>query len=779
MKKHIVAVCDPHLERDHPDAVDILQSTLTSIFDGSTRVLEWPFAAGSVGPDDLVVLCGKKCAEGFLQEKKLPILKRAGHVVTVHTDGVDIECVIQLSPAYVQKQQAMKGGASEKAVRLWFDVWEKIAQVVKGVATERPEVTIYETEKEVTGLLKWILKTNLDVLSFDYETWGDVHALRPELCNDFKVVSVGLAWHENGTGIGNASFLFDRPRRASPVVEDLWKQVLRSKTLVAHFSRYEHKVNFRRFGFSTPCRDTALQLHTLDELADLSLERVMVRNGLFWSDFKEQYDTTRTDPMHADVEDLLVYNGLDAHATLQCHDLQEVELDKEGLTHISRQNEAFNLDQARQEMIGIAVDPKVVSAELAKADREATALNVRFRALPEVKRTEQWALKNVKSYARETECAFNAKSTPMMHHLLLKEIGVPKEKLTIKDKGKEKITTRAEHIEKLADEYPVLALMNDFRSAKAMVTMLEKWDQYVGPDRCVHSQYNQTRVVTGRISSTDPPLQNIPKDNSVRRIFISRFGDDGTLIAADYKQQEPRLIAGWSGDRKMIDAIRNGLDLHAYVGAMIFDADYDWIVAENTAGRKTHEREVGKRMNLGIAYGQTEFGLSAKTGMSVDEARVMLQKYDERFPDISQWRLGLHRMAMELGYVTDLFGARRHLAGAQSTNKWERSRALRQAGNYPIQGTAYRFTQIAVGVAMEMYDAELPGDAFVVGQVHDSIIVDCRKSVIPEALGILREAMLVHNTAPYWGPRGMPMDIDITMGPNLYEMKRVKIKEAS
>jgi DNA polymerase-1 len=232
-------------------------------------------------------------------------------------------------------------------------------------------------------------------------------------------------------------------------------------------------------------------------------------------------------------------------------------------------------------------------------------------------------------------------------------------------------------------------------------------------------------------------------------------------------------MAGWSQDATMIREINSGKDLHGFVASMIFGVPYD--------GKKTKYREeFGKRMNLGIMYGQTEYGLAAKTGISVERARELLVEYDILFPGVREWLDSKHQEAVRLGYVTDLFGARRHLPAAMSADEWELKRALRQAGNFPIQSTANRFTLFSLCVAHRMVDdAGLEEKIVLCGTVHDSIIADAAPGYEAKAAEILEAALTWHNDQPHWAGRGVRMEAEIKIGPNLKDTEPFVLQRAA
>jgi DNA polymerase-1 len=278
----------------------------------------------------------------------------------------------------------------------------------------------------------------------------------------------------------------------------------------------------------------------------------------------------------------------------------------------------------------------------------------------------------------------------------------------------------------------------------------------------VHTTYVQTGSQTGRLSSTDPNLQNIPNRSIVKRVFSSRYGSDGILLCGDYSQQEPRLMAGMSGCRGLIEAINGGFDTHRYVAARIFGIRYE--------GVDDRQREVGKRMNLGIIYGQTEYGLAGKTGMSVPEARDVIRQYDREFPEVRAWKETKVRQAMENGWVDDLFGCRRHLPEIRSHDAFTYERAKRQAGNAPIQSSAAGLTMLSLRALQE----SLLFGADVVLQIHDSIFVDVELKWLDRTFEAMRKWMLIHNEMPYWAPMGVPFKVDFKAGPNMLDMQPVE-----
>lgn len=720
--------------------------------------------------DAVVVALGKKSAEAAYGAKLGNYNEEAGNEYEcVDAKGNKAPLVLQYHPGYVMRMSGEKGGAAEKSVQLWYDVWDTVQTRLLGLDKEPPQTISLTDAQEIVTVLEHVAISPLVVKrSYDYETWGDRDARRPELNRTFRVLSVGLAWSQRtDAGVGKIAVSFPLDRDQSPAAQQAiaaaWLRII-DVGATAHNAQYEHKCNFIRFGRSGPLRDTMLMDNVVDELQRHKLERVMVRCKIDWAHYKRRSKPIQENPAESSLDDLLRYNALDALATLVCDDYLEEELERQGprLSGVARGDELICSSLARLELAGMRSDLTEAGRYRVQAKAELADLEAQFRQLPEVQRVERWAVNNIKSAKKGA--VFNPKSPPMMRRLLIHELKVP---IKPNREGVYKLDKRG--LEPYVEQHAVLKALNRVRSLSSMVSgFLDKWEQFIGPDGNIHSRYRLAEVVTGRLSSSDPPQQNMPHKSEVRRAIISRFRD-GSLVEGDAVQQEPRLIAGWSQDERMLQAINDGKDLHGYVASLIFNVEY-------RAKETEYREEFGKRMNLGIIYGQTEWGLAAKTGITVERARELLAQYDEEFPSILKMRQFWHQQACELGYVEDLFGARRHLPAALSADDWQVKRALRQAGNFPIQSTANRFTLFSLCVLHSYVDNDGLQDMIVpCGTVHDSIIADAAPGYERRAADMLEAAMTWHNSQPYWRDRGVRMEAEIKMGHNLKDTQPLQV----
>jgi DNA polymerase-1 len=251
----------------------------------------------------------------------------------------------------------------------------------------------------------------------------------------------------------------------------------------------------------------------------------------------------------------------------------------------------------------------------------------------------------------------------------------------------------------------------------------------------VHTSFNQTVTQTGRLSSSDPNLQNIPikteEGKRIRRAFIAS-GRERILLSADYSQIELRILAHLSGDRHLIKAFKEGLDIHTFTAHLVFG------VAEKDVTPEM--RNMAKTVNFGIIYGMSPYGLSQSLGIEVDKAKEFIDSYFERYPDVKAYLEGLIEEAREKGYATTLLGRRRYIPEINSHDMRLRQFAERTAINTPIQGTAADIIKVAM-VAIHEKLAKAKLDSMMILQVHDELVFDIPKKAKQEVAGIVKDGM--------------------------------------
>jgi DNA polymerase-1 len=282
----------------------------------------------------------------------------------------------------------------------------------------------------------------------------------------------------------------------------------------------------------------------------------------------------------------------------------------------------------------------------------------------------------------------------------------------------------------------------------------------------VHTSYNQTGSVTGRIASSEPNLQNIPirteLGRRVRKAFVAARGK--RLVAADYSQIELRLAAHMSQDAAMLQAFRRGEDIHTATAAAVLKVPPGKISKE--------QRRIAKTVNFGILYGQGAYGLMRTTGMTLAEAEDFIQNYFERFPGVKKYLDETKRLATERGYVETLLGRRRYFPGlAQSANTREaaiaRARFEREAINAPIQGTAADMIKLAMlRLPQALKKAKLSAQMLL--QVHDELVLECPTDEVEATARVARKVMEGAFKLD------IPLGVEVRSGKNWEEMQVVK-----
>ena len=342
---------------------------------------------------------------------------------------------------------------------------------------------------------------------------------------------------------------------------------------------------------------------------------------------------------------------------------------------------------------------------------------------------------------------FNINSPKQLGEILFGKLGLPHGKKT-----KTGWSTNADVLEKLRYEAPIVGAVLEYRQyAKLKSTYAEGLLKAMDPDGRIRTRFQMTVTATGRLSSTEPNLQNIPTrtdlGSEIRRMFIPAEGC--VLVDADYSQIELRLLAHISGDEAMRAAFTTGADIHTATAAQVFHV---------APGDVTHEmRRRAKAVNFGIVYGISAFSLSQDIGVTVAEAKAYMEAYFATFPGVRKYMDDVVAKAKEQGYVETLFHRRRELPEIRSSNFNMRSFGERVALNMPIQGTAADIMKLAMVAVEKRLKKELP-EAKLVLQVHDELIVECPEPQAAAAATLLEEEMeqVAHLSVPltaeaHWG----------------------------
>ena len=350
---------------------------------------------------------------------------------------------------------------------------------------------------------------------------------------------------------------------------------------------------------------------------------------------------------------------------------------------------------------------------------------------------------------------FNINSTKQLGEILFEKM-----KLPVIKKTKSGYSTDVDVLEKLKKEHPIIEKILEYRQLmKLNSTYVEGLKVYINPKtKRIHSFFHQTITATGRISSTEPNLQNIPTrfelGKRVRKIFKPAQGK--LYVDADYSQIELRVLAHISGDKHMIEAFNNNQDIHKQAASKVFKTPIEEVTKE--------QRSNAKAVNFGIVYGISDFGLGEQLGISRKQAKKYIDEYLEEYKGIKEFMDNITQKAKEQGYVETLFHRRRYIPELKSNNYMVRQFGSRAAMNTPIQGTAADIMKIAmINVYRELKQRNLKSK--IVLQVHDEMMLESPKDEIEEVKKIIKEKM--ENAVKL----NVPLIADISEAENWYECK--------
>ena len=350
--------------------------------------------------------------------------------------------------------------------------------------------------------------------------------------------------------------------------------------------------------------------------------------------------------------------------------------------------------------------------------------------------------------------SFNINSPKQLSEVLFEQLKLPPVKKT-----KSGFSTDAEVLSELRDKHPIVGALLDYRTlSKLRSTYIDGIRPLIDPKtHRVRTHFNQTVTATGRLSSSDPNLQNIPvrttEGREIRSLFEAGDGFD-CLLSADYSQIELRLLAHMSDDENLIDAFNRGQDVHARTAAEVFNIPIEEITPEL--------RRKAKAVNFGIVYGQSDYGLSKELNISRKEAAEYIERYFARYPGVKKYLDATIESARRLGYVETMFGRRRSLPTINDRNFNRRALAERMAMNTPIQGTAADIIKLAM---IETEKNLAPLESRMILQVHDELVIETVESELDRVKEIVRRAM--EGAAAL----KVKLDVDIAVGKNWAEAK--------
>ena len=350
---------------------------------------------------------------------------------------------------------------------------------------------------------------------------------------------------------------------------------------------------------------------------------------------------------------------------------------------------------------------------------------------------------------------FNINSPKQLGVILFEKLGLP-----VIKKTKTGYSTNAEVLEKLRDKHEIIDKITEYRQiVKLNSTYVEGLLKIINPKTGrIHSSFNQTITTTGRISSTEPNMQNIPvkteMGRDIRKVFVA--DDNCKLVDADYSQVELRVLAHMSGDENMIDAFKHGEDIHSKTASQIFDVDIKDVTSK--------QRIEAKAINFGIIYGKTDFGLSQDLNIPVATAKAYIDSYFNKYPKIKEFMDEAVESATETGYATTILNRRRYIPEIKASNFIVRNQGKRFAMNAPIQGSAADIIKVAmVNVYNKLKENNMKSRLIL--QVHDELIVEAVDEELEMAEKIVREEMENAQSMD------VKLDVDLNTGNSWYETK--------
>ncbi|MCT8554182.1 DNA polymerase I [Glaesserella parasuis] len=463
--------------------------------------------------------------------------------------------------------------------------------------------------------------------------------------------------------------------------------------------------------------DTMLQSYTLDSTGRHNMDNLAERYlGHQTIPFEELAGKGKHQLTFDQIEldKATEYAGEDAEITMKLHQLLWSELQKTPeLVKLFEQIEMPLVSVLyRVERNGVLIDPAKLLAHSVEIEQRLKELETLVH--------------------QEAGEVFNLASTKQLQEILFNKLGLP----ILKKTPKGAPSTNEEVLEELAQmghQVPVL-LMEHRGLSKLKSTYTDKLPQMINAQTGrVHTSYHQAVTATGRLSSSDPNLQNIPIRNEqgrrIRQAFIAR--DGYVILAADYSQIELRIMAHLANDANMIKAFAEGKDIHRSTAAEIFGVPLEAVTSE--------QRRSAKAINFGLIYGMSEFGLANQLGISRTDAKKYMELYFQRYPAVQQFMLDIREKAAEKGYVETLFGRRLYLPEINSSNQMRRKAAERVAINAPMQGTAADIIKVAmIGIDQAVRNCE---DIAMIMQVHDELVFEVKADRVEHYTQLIKAEM--------------------------------------
>ena len=590
-------------------------------------------------------------------------------------------------------------------------------------------------EAEAQELLKTLMAAPR--VAFDTETTAREPGMTATDAKTCKLIGFSFATEKGKAWYVDAGLIdIFRPLFADP-----------SKTLVGLNVKFDRAVLHRYgIGFASMPHDVMLAHYCLDAAArhgmDTLAERYLNYRTIRFEEVAGEAERGKPEPtlFGKDIAKVTDYAAEDADITLQLEDAirpQAMRIGTECRTPCASLAALVDVEEPlvkvllEMEREGVRIDTEALKAYGRELDREILGFT-----------------QEILKYA---EPGFNPDSPKQLGELLFGRLGLPGGKKTAKGQW----ATDEKTISKLAGDHPIISAILEYRACtKLKSTYVDKLPTLIDEQGRVHTTYAQSFTETGRLSSSDPNLQNIPirteRGKLIRKAFVAR-DERHVLISADYSQIELRLMAAMSGDTALLEAFRRGEDIHRDTASRVYDVMPAFVTPE--------QRSKCKMVNFGIIYGISAFGLSQRLKVPRKEAANLIETYFRLYPKVKDFMEASIEKARKVGYAETVLGRRRTLRDINSRNATARQAAERDAINTPIQGSAADLIKIAM-VRTDRALKEAGLRAKMVLQIHDELVFDCPKSEAERVKEIVRREM----TAAY--DFGVPLDVGIGEGSN-------------
>ncbi|MGZ3668250.1 MAG: DNA polymerase I [Bdellovibrionota bacterium] len=685
--------------------------------------------------------------DSALLSKELATVKRD---MDIKTDWHSLRCEPKPGDAFFALLQELEFGGLEKRMRAWTMEGGKTLEPAHAgapvivtphtvsssdlVAAARKEYKVLRTMKELEAALESV--AGAPFLAVDTETTSlaihDAKLVGFSFCGDSAHAYYAPVGHESGDQLP-----LDKALK-------LFGSFLKGRKLVGQNIKYDINI-FRGNGieiddsqvfFDTMIASYILapeERHNMDALSAKYLNHKTITYGELCGEGKSQISFAQVP-----IEKAGEYSAEDAHVTFLLMTVLGAAL-----------KDSPGLEKVFQE-----IDLPLIPV-LAKMEWEGVAIDVEHLK----KVSEEFALQLAALEKRAHELAgsdFNLASPKQLGKVLFEDL-----KLPVVKKTKTGFSTDVEVLQKLRHQHELPEVILEYRElSKLKGTYVDVLpllrNAHTGR---VHTNYNQTIAATGRLSSTDPNLQNIPirtaSGRLVRQAFVPRNGN--LLLGADYSQVELRILASMSGDKLLCQAFSEGQDVHALTASQIFSVPLKEVDSD--------QRRKAKAINFGLLYGKGPFTLGEELGITRTEATDIIARYFARYPTIRAFLDGLKESAKKTGFAETLFGRRRYIEGIQSQNKMLLAAAERMAVNAPIQGTAADLIKIAMIRLQRALEAEKLGARLIL-QVHDELVLD-----VPEKeAATVRALVIEHMENAGLGKIHVPLTVEVGMAKNWLEV---------